>query len=114
MENEETGLLKKAIGLMETMSGTPVEERCKDEDIYDIFGKYVATELRSIQSEQDLRWAKLHIQQIIYDAQSNASIGTIGQSRFHGSRPSSQEFDFHHYTSLHDSISRGSSESSFS
>ena len=37
-------------------------------DGFDFFGRYIASELRSLSNPQSQRWAKLQIQRVLYDA----------------------------------------------
>ena len=65
----ENDLLKKAIECMDRTTG----ETGTSADGFEHFGRYVATELRAITNPQGQRWAKLQIQNVLYNAaQSDA------------------------------------------
>ena len=63
IEASENELLAKAIACMDNAT----TNKCK-EDGFDIFGRYVASELRAVTTPAAQRWAKL--QNIFYDAQT--------------------------------------------
>ena len=63
-ETTEDDLLKKAIQCLDQSSGGTV----KNDDRLELFGRYIATELRAILNTQAQRWAKLQIQSILFSA----------------------------------------------
>ena len=65
--NPEDELLHKAITCMETAMGeTPTAKA----DEYDLFGRYIAAELRAIEDAQARCWAKLQIQTVLFNMQT--------------------------------------------
>lgn len=67
-ETQEDVLLQKAIACMENAGG--IDRHRRDND--DIFGEYVATEIRSIQDSKVKCWVKFQIQPLLFSAQSGA------------------------------------------
>ena len=63
MEAAEGDLIQRAITCMDKAIG----KRSTAADGYELFGRYVADELRTLPSPQTQRWAKLQIQQILYN-----------------------------------------------
>ena len=72
MEAEESQLIKKAIACMDKATGE------SKEDGFEFFGRYVASELRTIASSHAQRWAKLQIQNILYNVQNEPGISPRG------------------------------------
>ena len=72
MEAEECQLIKKAIACMDKATGD------NKEDVFELFGRYVASELRTIASSHAQRWAKLQIQNILFNAQNEPGIPLHG------------------------------------
>lgn len=64
IETKEEELMQKALTCMEKATVGHVRE-----DGLELFGRYVASELRAIPDPQDQSWAKLQIQNILYNAQ---------------------------------------------
>ena len=64
IESAENDLLQKAIDCMDR-SAVETETEL---DGFDFFGRYIASELRSLSNPQSQRWAKLQIQRVLYDA----------------------------------------------
>lgn len=65
--NPEDELLHKAITCMETAMGeTPTAKA----DEYDLFGRYIAAEIRAIEDAQARCWAKLQIQTVFFNMQT--------------------------------------------
>lgn len=73
LETDENQLIKKAIDCMNKATANENKE-----DAFDIFGRYVASELRSIPSLHAQRWVKLQIQNIMYNAQTEPSVQPRG------------------------------------
>ena len=48
----------------------------KQEDSFDIFGKHIANEIRSLDNANAQRWEKFKIQEIIFQAQFNPHVQT--------------------------------------
>ena len=48
----------------------------KQEDSFDIFGKHIANEIRSLDNANAQRWVKIKIQEMILQAQFNPHIQT--------------------------------------
>lgn len=63
-QKREEALMNKAIACMEKTSDRVQQKR--DED--DIFGEYVASEMRAIQNVQMKRWVKFKIQSLFFSA----------------------------------------------
>lgn len=70
MEATENDLIKKAITCMDKATASSSKS---EEDGFEIFGRYVASELRGITNAQSQRWAKLQIQNILYSVQVEPS-----------------------------------------
>lgn len=70
LEAEENTLIKKAIDIMDKATATADQK----EDGFEFFGRYVASELRTIPSSRAQQWAKLQIQNILYSAQAEPGI----------------------------------------
>ena len=66
-QNPEDELLEKAINCMETASA---EKPSTKLDEFDLFGKYIAAELRATDNAHARCWAKLQIQTILFDMQT--------------------------------------------
>ena len=66
-EAKESELLNKAIECLDKTTNEGPE------DSIDLFGRYVASELRTIDSVQSQHWAKHQIQNILYRAHSEVS-----------------------------------------
>ena len=79
-EAVENDLLLKAIDCMDKTS-QPMQDHG---DGFDKFGQYIASELRDISNPQAQRWAKLQIQTVIFNAQSETG---FHRPRFHSSVP---------------------------
>ena len=65
-EMQEDMLLQKAIACMERTGN--VHQQKRDED--DIFGDYIASEMRAIQNIEIKRWVKFKIQSLLFSAHS--------------------------------------------
>lgn len=63
----ENELISKAISCMDRAVGGSTN------DSFELFGRYVASEVRAITSPQTQRWVKLQIQNILFSAQSAVS-----------------------------------------
>ena len=64
VEAAENLLITKAIACMDKVSTSEGKD-----DSFELFGRYVASELRTIASTSAQRWAKLQIQNVLYNAQ---------------------------------------------
>ena len=78
-EMQEDVLLQKAIACMEKTGN--VHQQKRDDD--DIFGDYIASEMRAIQNVEMKRWVKFKIQSLIFSAHSGFAPQHLPLSRLH-------------------------------
>ena len=72
IEASENDLIKRAIQCL--------DQPTQSADGFELFGQYIATELRAILNPQAQRWAKLQIQNILFNAAQLESMpGTLSQ-----------------------------------
>ena len=85
-EAAENNLIQKAIVCMDKASHVPQQT----EDGCELFGRYVASEVRAISNPQSQRWAKLQIQTVLFNAQTEPPpqlhpwMAAIPTFHFHG------------------------------
>ena len=87
MEASESELIHTAISCIEKASASSAQQA----DGFELFSKYVANELRAISNPQAQQCAKLQIQTVLYNAQTeafNASHPMLQQPVYHMGSPS--------------------------
>ncbi|XP_046860894.1 uncharacterized protein LOC124454131 [Xenia sp. Carnegie-2017] len=80
---EERGILKKAGDLLEIIASgkksslSSVHVSSADESTDDLFGRYIASEIKCIENDSAKRLAKVRIQNILFEAQSTSVCTTF-------------------------------------
>lgn len=75
-EQQEDALLTKAMGLIERSAAT-AEAKNSERDADDIFGEYIAMELKSIKNEEMKRLVKFRIQSLLFSTLSSHPMTAI-------------------------------------
>ena len=71
-EEFENELLTKSVHCMEKVANEQLLDVVR-KDEYDVFGQHVANELRQVEDKGAQRYAKVQIQRILYQAQTDAA-----------------------------------------
>ena len=99
LESLDNELLEKAIKCLDHATTTSAVTTSNSTDSTESFGRYVASELRTL-NPCNQRWAKFKIQQIIFDASSqsegNGQFTPTFYSPYPSTQPSSGSVSPHH------------------